>query len=81
VEAEYKNGSPSYRYCLVKQNALNFINIPRRPNRNSRDTPISNKAAKDLGNESDLDNKSEFDKEVNAGTINDTINENIKTKN
>jgi hypothetical protein len=61
-------------------NKSDFINIPRRPYANSRDTLTNNKADNNPGNESDLDNEFQFDEEYdNPDITNNTFIENVKT--
>jgi hypothetical protein len=44
-------------------NNSNFINVPRRPNENSRNTQTNNKAEKYPGNKSDPKNEFQIDEE------------------
>jgi hypothetical protein len=61
-------------------NNYEFINIPRRPNENSRNTPTNNKANNNPGNKSDLNNDFQIDEEDDyPGIINNNIVKNIKT--
>jgi hypothetical protein len=65
---------------MFLDNESDFINISRRPNTNSRNTPTNNKADKNPGNKSGLDDEFQLDGEVhNSDNTNNTINENFKT--
>jgi hypothetical protein len=61
-------------------NNLNFINVPGRSNKNSRNTSTNNKAESDPENESDLNNDFQIDNNNDReDIINNNITENIKT--
>jgi hypothetical protein len=61
-------------------NNPNFIDVPRRPNKNSHKTSTNNKAGSDPENESDLNNEFQIDKDNDREDIvNNNIIENTKT--
>jgi hypothetical protein len=61
-------------------NNSDFIDVPGRHNKNSRNTSTNNKAERDPENKSDLNNEFQIDKEDDKEDIvNNNIIENIKT--